>query len=260
MRVVVVVHDVGYRYFPRAHPLVQRWYLELSTRLSVQLADAVVVDSNATREDVLRFYRPTPSKVRVAYPGAPPTPALSEAQREQVLRQFGLQRGEYLLHIGTLHPRKNLERLVQAWARTGLKHLRLVLVGGIGWGNTRELCQRPEVCCLGYVGDDEKVALLQGARALVIPSLHEGFGFPVLEAHAANVPLVCSRSAALPEVAGEAALYFDPLDPEDIARALQRIAEDEALAAELIAKGSRNMQRFSWQRCAEIILDALTGA
>ncbi|MCX7937918.1 MAG: glycosyltransferase family 4 protein, partial [Thermoflexales bacterium] len=261
MRRVVVVHDVGYRYFPRAHLLGQRLYLELGTWLSVRLADVVIADSHATRADVLRFYRVPLDKVRVAHPGVPPLAAVNEATADAVLSRYGLRPRSYVLHVGTLQPRKNLHRLVAAWARLSeAAALELVLAGAQGWGAVdRALCRAPRVRCLGYVSDVEKSALLRNALAVVIPSLHEGFGFPVLEAHAAGTPLACSRRAALPEVAGDAALYFDPEDVEAMRAALARLVTDAALRAQLVAAGQANLQRFSWQRCAAVIAEALLG-
>lgn len=258
MRRVVVVHDVGYRHFPKAHPLRQRLYLELGTWLSVRLADVVIADSEATRADVLRFYRAAPHKVRVAYPGPLPLVEMTEEEARAVLARYGLREQGYVLHVGTLQPRKNLHRLVEAWRALDPPELWLVLAGGEGWGAvSRQLCAEPRVRCLGYVSDHEKSALLRHARAVVIPSLHEGFGFPVLEAHAAGAPLVCSDRSALPEVAGEAAIYFDPARVESIREALACVLDDAALRARLSAAGRANLQRFSWQACAAVIAEAI---
>jgi glycosyltransferase involved in cell wall biosynthesis len=117
---------------------------------------------------------------------------------------------------------------------------------------------RDSIVITGYVSDKEKSALMRNARALVFPSLHEGFGFPVIEAQSVGVPVACSNTSSLPEVAGEGALLFDPLDADAIAQSLERVMTDESLRASLIRQGAQNVSRFSWQRCASIILDALT--
>ena len=267
VRSAVTVHDVGYRHFPTAHTLTQRLYLDLSTRFALRFARVVIVDSETTRHDLLRFY-PSRAQIVVAYPGPLPLPEISETEAARIRARLGLADNRaYVLHVGTLQPRKNLRRLVRAWARLsrdpGLAGPQLVLAGGLGWGREDLRAEvaaaglGEAVALTGYVSDVEKAALLRGARAYVFPSLYEGFGFPVLEAHLAGLPLACSRTSALTEVAGEAALYFDPLDEEAMAAALRTIMIDEEVRSHLIAAGRRNLRRFSWQACAQTILSQL---
>ncbi|MCS6846316.1 MAG: glycosyltransferase family 1 protein [Anaerolineae bacterium] len=271
IRTVVTVHDVGYRRFPDAHPSVQRLYLDLGTRLSVRRADVVIADSEATRRDVLHFYGIAHDRVVVAHPGPLPLVEVQEDEARRTLAKFGLGDGRpYVLHVGTLQPRKNLRRLIQAWARViarpDLAGMRLVLAGGPGWGSEDLRAEveatglQSSVVLTGYVSDTEKAALMRSARAYVFPSLYEGFGFPVLEAQAAGIPVACSNVSSLPEVAGDAALLFDPLDVEAIARALETIVLDEGVRARLVAAGYRNLTRFSWEACARIVLEGLEGA
>lgn len=270
IRTVVTVHDVGYRRFPDAHPSVQRLYLDLGTRLSVRCADVVIADSEATRRDVLHFYGIAHDRVVVAHPGPLPLVEVQEDEARRTLAKFGLGDGRpYVLHVGTLQPRKNLRRLIQAWARViarpDLAGMRLVLAGGPGWGSEDLRAEveatglQSSVVLTGYVSDTEKAALMRSARAYVFPSLYEGFGFPVLEAQAAGIPVACSNVSSLPEVAGDAALLFDPLDVEAIARALETIVLDEGVRARLVAAGHRNLTRFSWEACARIVLEGLEG-
>jgi glycosyltransferase involved in cell wall biosynthesis len=269
VRSVVTIHDAGYRHFPTAHPLAQRLYLDLSTRFALRFAGAVVVDSEVTRSDLLRFYgrAAEQAKIVVAHPGPLPLPAISEAEAQCILARLGLTGDSpYVVHVGTLQPRKNLRRLIRAWARLtrdpGLANARLVLAGGAGWGREDLWAEivagaQGAVMLTGYVSDAEKAALLRGARAYVFPSLYEGFGFPVLEAQAAGLPLACSRTPALLEVAGQAALYFDPFDEVEMAAVLRTIMTDEALRRHLVAAGWHNVRRFSWQTCAQTILSQL---
>ena len=267
---VVTVHDVGYRHFPSAHPPIQRLYLDLGTRLSVRYASAVIVDSEATRRDVIRFYGRgvAHDRVIVAHPGRPALAEVGEEEARRTLARFGLDDGRpYALHIGTLQPRKNLRRLIQAWARVvqraGAHEPRLVLAGGQGWGGEdwtaliEAAHVRSSVVLTGYVSDAEKAALLRSARAYVFPSLYEGFGFPLLEAQSAGLPVACSDAASLPEVAGGSALLFDPLDVEAIAEALCVVLFDEGIRRRLIEAGRRNLMRFSWDACARLVLGGL---
>ncbi len=273
VRAVVTVHDVGYRHFPNAHPPAQRLYLDLGTRFSVRHADVVITDSEATRRDVVRFYGDSiaHSQVVVAHPGPLPLVDVREDDERRALAKFGLDDGRpYVLHVGTLQPRKNLRRLIQAWARVmhrmGSTGLQLVLAGGRGWGGedlqaeVRAVGAQPSVKLIGYVGDAEKAALMRRARAYVFPSLYEGFGFPLLEAQSVGVPVACSHASSLPEVAGGSALLFDPFDVEAMAHALEVVIADEDVRRRLVEAGYSNLSRFSWEACARIVLDSLEGA
>jgi glycosyltransferase involved in cell wall biosynthesis len=269
-RSVVTLHDVGYRYFPRAHPLRQRLYLDASTALSARYASHVIVDSQATRRDIQRFYGTPDERITVAYPGLLPLPVVGPDDVRAVRARLGLSDAQpYALYVGTLQPRKNLRRLMRAWAQVVAvsepqKPL-LILAGAQGWGAESEHL-RVEVQAhglsdlvrfAGYVSDEEKAALLHGARVFAFPSLYEGFGFPVLEAQSAGVPVVCSNTSSLPEVAGEAALLVDPLDVNALAAALRQAMTDAALRQHLSGAGARNVAHFSWRRCAELILEQL---
>lgn len=270
---VVTIHDVGYRHHPSAHPPMQRLYLELGTRFSVRYAGGVIVDSAATRQDVARFYGAgrtpaMPANIAVAHPGPLPLVEVGEGEMRRVMAKFGLADGRpYALHVGTMHPRKNLSRLIQAWALiaryTAWPGARLVLAGAPGWGHENlpalieALQLRDSVVLVGYVNDEEKSALIRLAHAYVFPSLYEGFGFPVLEAQSVGVPVACSNTSALPEVAGGAAALFDPLDVAAIGGALQQVMFDDATRTRLIEAGYRNLARFSWEACAGTVLAML---
>jgi glycosyltransferase involved in cell wall biosynthesis len=262
---VVTVHDLGYLFFPETHPTRQRSYLDWSTRHNARTADLVIADSGATKRDLVANYGVQPGKIRVAYPGfdADLAPVTDPAALAEVKRRYGVQ-GDYFIHIGTLQPRKNLARLVEAFSLMPPDaRVQLVLAGKKGWlyddlfQQVRSMGLEGRVLFPGYVDDGDKAALLSGAIAYVFPSLYEGFGFPALEAQACDTPLICANSSSLPEVAGDGALQVDPLDVEGLAQAMTRLLKDEALRAELIARGRRNRGRFSWQACAETVMEAL---
>lgn len=262
----VTVHDLGYLYFPASHPPRQRWYLDWSTRHNVRTARVVIADSEATQRDLVARYGVQPTKIVVAYPGFDPdlAPVADGEAIAAVKRRYGIH-GDYFLHVGTLQPRKNLVRLVQAFA--GLQpDVQLVLAGKKGWlcgelfDQVRRLGLAGRVLFPGYVDDAAKAALLSGALAYVFPSLYEGFGFPALETQACDTPLICANTSSLPEVAGDAALLIDPTDVADLAQAMLRLLTDAALRAELVARGRRNRERFSWHACAETVMGALEAA
>jgi len=217
---VVTVHDLGYRHFPGAHPARQRLYLDWSTRFSARAATHVLADSAATQRDLNRFYGVPPEKITVVYPGR--DDRLARADPAPVRARYGLA-PDYLLHVGTLQPRKNLSRLMDAAAslRARWPGLQLVLAGQPGWQSGPILAQaraKRRVGAAAGLRARRRLAwsLLWRAR-VVFPSLYEGFGFPVLEAMACGTPVVCANTSSLPEVAGEAALLVDPEDTSALA-------------------------------------------
>lgn len=252
-RAAVTVHDLGYRYFPNAHPPRHRLYLDWTTRYSARRAALVFADSRATADDLARFYGTPPGKIRVVYPGVDAPPV---GDVEVVRRKYGLPE-RYLLFLGTLQPRKNIARLAQAYARANVDAA-LVLAGGQGWlYDPAWVAGVPNVILPGYVDDADKGALYAGAMALVFPSLYEGFGFPVLEAMLCGTPVVCSRTSSLPELAGDAALLVNPLDTDEIANAMTRIIYDTALRGDLVARGYAQAAKFTWEAAARGILAGL---
>ncbi|GIV76001.1 MAG: glycosyl transferase family 1 [Litorilinea sp.] len=265
---VVTVHDLGYHYFPQAHPLFQRLYLQVSTRWNVRVASRVIAVSQATAQDLVRLYGVEPGRIRVIHEAPMPLPPASPAQQEAVRRRYGLVR-PYALYVGTLQPRKNLARLVEAYARLWQQQpvpWDLVLAGGEGWLH-RELQRLVERAGLaghihltGYVPQAELPALLQGAYFFCFPSLFEGFGLPVLEAQSCGVPVMSANRSALPEIAGDAALYVDPMDVDAMAEAMLQLSQDEALRQRLIQAGYANVRRFSWEKAARETLAVLEEA
>jgi glycosyltransferase involved in cell wall biosynthesis len=263
---VVTIHDLGYRYFPGTHTWRQRLYLDWSTQWGVLAATQIIAISRATCADLMRFYAAPPSKITVVHEARPERPPAEPTLAVQ--DRYGLER-PYLLFVGTIHPRKNLARLIEAYATlvaTGATPCDLVLAGGAGWLSDPlyELVQRlrltERVRLLGYVPDTDVTALYQGARAFCFPSLYEGFGLPVLEAQSHGVPVMTTNNSALPEIAGDAALLVDPTDVDAIADAMLRLSQDEALRQQLIAAGYENVKRFSWEKAARETLAVLLAA
>ena len=250
---VVTVHDLGYHYFPDAHPARQRRYLEWSTRFSARGANHLLADSQATRADLVALYGVASEKVTVVYPGR--DESLAPTDPAPVRARYHLP-DDYLLHVGTLQPRKNLLRLMEAVAalREQGQNVNLVLAGRAGWLSEPILARAREMAgvvrVLDYVPDADLAGLYAGAGVFAFPSLYEGFGFPVLEALACETPVVCANTSSLPELAGEAALLVDPTDVAALAQALHRASTDTALRATLIARGREQVQRFSWERAA----------
>lgn len=267
-RSVVTIHDLGYLHYPEAHTQRARWYLDWSTRYNAHYAAHVIADSRATRSDLMRHYDVPESKISVIYPGGGTSlhPVTNADELVAVKRRYGL-RERYLLYVGTIHPRKNLQRLVEAYAllvqSPDVGDLSLVIAGKKGWlyesifQRVSELGLEGRVIFAGYVDEADLPALMSAAVAFVLPSLHEGFGLPAWEAMACGTPVICSNVSALPEVVGDAALLVDPLDVRGMAEAMRRIATDESLRRELRRCGFERAAGFSWERCATEVLDVL---
>ncbi|MEJ2750076.1 MAG: glycosyltransferase family 1 protein [Anaerolineae bacterium] len=275
---VATVHDLGYHYFPEAHPPRQLAYLRWSTRYNGRASRRVIADSEATKNDLIRFDEIGPDKIDVVYPGIDPAlrPLTDRGQITAVLRKYGIT-PPYLLFLSTLQPRKNLVRLIRAYAAADVPH-QLVLAGKQGWlaepimaeinnqqaaiNNQQPTAshQLPQIITPGFIDDDDKAALLSGATALLYPSLYEGFGFPVLEAQACGAPVLCANTSSLPEVAGEAALLVNPEDTAAITAGIKRLVSDPLLRLELTPAGLENVRRFTWEETAVQALNALEKA
>lgn len=263
-RSVVVVYDVGHRFFPRAQALGERLYLEWSIRRHVRIAARLLTISEASKRDLVRLYRADPSRIDVAYPAVEArfTPASAD-EVERVRQRHGL--GErYVLHLGTIKPRKNLPRLIHAFAQAHLPNDTQLALGGMTtYGGdaveeairSRRLDDR--VKRLAYVPDEDLPALFSGAACVAIVSLYEGFGMPALEALACGAPLLVSNRGSLPEIAGGAAVVVDALDTASIAQGLERIVNEPTLRDQLAMLGPRRAASFDWQSAAHVTRRAL---
>jgi glycosyltransferase involved in cell wall biosynthesis len=265
---VVTIHDLGYHYFPDAHTRFQRLYLRWSTGWSARVAKQVIAVSQATARDLQRFYDIPAAKIRVIHEAVTPPPHPAAADVAAVRARYGVQR-PYALYVGTIQPRKNLARLIRAYAQLRQRQTLdwdLVLAGNPGWLSCNLLALAGKLGLAdrihfpGYVPESDLPALLAGAHFFCYPSLFEGFGLPVLEAQSIGVPVMTANSSALPEIAGDAALLVDPTDVDAIADAMLRLSQDEALRQRLIEAGYANVRRFSWPEAARATLAVLEAA
>ncbi len=267
-RTVVTVHDVGFREFRKNYRPYHYASLAIGTRLSLKWARTVVVPSRTVARELGAAYEIPAAKVAVVSNGFDPA-AFSGITAKRVTETMYHHRikDPYLLFTGRLEIRKNVSRIIEAFYRlrdSGLFGGQLVLVGnpGLGYEDIRRLiAKRPSpdyVVHTGYLPDGERAALLKGARALVFPSLHEGFGIPILEAFAAETPVLTAARGATKEVAGDAALLVDPESVEAIHHGMERLLSDGALAGQLVGAGTERVKRFGWEKTARQILEILT--
>lgn len=269
-RSVLVVHDLAFERFPETAPHMDaRWRRRFEDAL--RRCAAVIVPSSSAREDLLSPRAIDPARVHVVHHGVDahefrPSPA---GEAERVRRAFGVE-GPYALFIGGIEPRKNLARLVRGFASVP-PPAGLVIAGGpVRWdpGAADRLDRaiaalpaevRGRVVRTGYVSERDKNALLTDATVLAYPSRYEGFGFPVLEAFAAGVPVLTSNVSSLPEVAGDAAVLVDPDDERAIGHELARLFDDEDLRHVLVAAGHARVSRFTWEATARATVRVLHG-
>ncbi len=259
-RAVVTFCDMTFLLYPELHQAVKRAYFPAMMRWSARHADRLITISESTRDDLARLWGVDPGRM-TAIPlaaGAEYRPAAPEAIAAACARH-GLRPGGYVVYVGVLEPRKNVDALVAAFglAAERLQGLDLVIAGKRGWMYDRIFAQvealglAHRVRFTGYVAQADLPGLYGGARLLVYPSRYEGFGLPVLEAMACGVPVVTTNVSSMPEVAGDAALLVDPDDVAGLAAAIVRLVDDPALARELARRGRERAAGFSWERCAE---------
>ncbi len=268
--VVLTIHDLTFVQFPdRFHPLKQR-YLTSLTRYSARRAERILADSGATKRDVEAIFQIPPSRVDVVYPAVDPDfrpYAGADATDKDAVAAFRRRRGlpdRFVLYLGTLEPRKNVDKLVEAYAAVverGLPH-GLVLAGGKGW-NYQAIFRAIErhglgdrVVVPGYVDRAEQPLWYNAAELFVYPSQYEGFGLPALEAMACGVPVVTSNTSSLPEVVGNAGATVDPTDVAALSETMLAILQDQSRAGAMRQAGRRQAAEFTWQRTAQACVAA----
>jgi glycosyltransferase involved in cell wall biosynthesis len=259
---VVTIHDVIPLVLPWAFPPRHRRVLATALARIRKQAEMVIVPSVAAAEDVVHFLRVERERIRVIPMGCDPRfqPADEPVQAAALRRRYALPE-RYILFVGTLEPRKNVQTLLRAFAEVIAEapqdELALVIAGGKGWGGedyratVDALKLRDHVHFAGFVEDHHLPALYRGALLFVYPSLYEGFGLPVLEAMACGTPVITSNRASLPEVAGDAALLVDPTQPKALAAAMASILGDSGLRQAVRAKGLARARTFTWDAVAQ---------
>lgn len=254
---IVTIYDLSFFKYPEMFPGSQRAYLQGQTARSARGAARVITISASSRDDVQALFGVPASAIDIVYPGVDPRyrplPAAEVAafQAQETLPE------QVLLHVGTLQPRKNVPALLEALARLGRPEVLLVLIGGKGWmyeeiyALVERLNLREQVRFAGYVADEALPLWYNAAKALVFPSVYEGFGLPVVEALACGTAVVAANASSIPEAGGEAALYFEPHDVAGLASQLARVLDGEADLARRRAAGLAQARQFSWARAGQ---------
>ncbi len=255
---VLTVHDLIFKLYPDYHKRLNLWYLNQAMPLFCRKATALIAVSEATKHDIVTHYGINPARIHVVYEAAAghfqPQPPERVAS---VRRQYDLP-DHFLVHLSTIEPRKNLDRLVDALllVRQEFPDLHLVLAGSKGWLYDDFFARigreglSEVVRPLGWVPDEDLPAILAAADLAVQPSLYEGFGLPILEQMASGQVVAASNTGSHPEVGGEAAAYFDPTEPAEMATVISRLLSSPGELAQRRAMGLIQARQFSWQRAA----------
>jgi len=258
---VVTVHDLSWIRYPETHPAERVSAMNRYFEAGLRQASAIITDADSVKRELVQTFGLSPDFVTSIALGVDTMFAPQSAEQTQLARdKHGLGHGRYLLAVGTLEPRKNLSTALLAYQRLPASlrtQFPLVIVGMKGWHTSAlerqmaPLVQAGQVRQLGYVSRPDLVSLMSGARALVYPSIYEGFGLPPLEAMACGTPVICSNASSLPEVVGDAGLMVDVLDDVALGAAMQLLLQDEGLWQGLQQKSLLRAQGFTWRACAD---------
>ena len=258
-KLVVTIHGLEYEYLPKMYSPFRRKVLRYLTKRNLKKADKVIVPSQNTKEDLIKFYKADPEKIFTIYHGV----SVREQDGKGVRNMQGIEKTKQpcLLYLGRIEERKNIEGLIRAFEILKKKYKiphKLVLAGPIDTRyKTQDTKHKNDVVFTGYVDQNKKWQLLKNADVFIFPSFYEGFGFPALEAQAADIPVVASDVSSLPEILDNSALLINPKDSVEIAEAVYKIIKNPKLKKVLIKKGHENIRRFSWKKCARETLKIL---
>lgn len=269
---VIMIHDVAFKNLRKSYSFFQYHYLNWATKFAVKNATKIIVPSEATADDLMKFFKCPKEKIEVVYHGFT-APKVSDKEIDKVMKNSEIFKyfeitkdSPYILFVGRLESKKNLVRLVEAFDNFRESHpeYRLILAGKRGVGFERllrainRLRMANSVIMPGYVTEEEKAALYKYCKVFAFPSLYEGFGLPILEAFHHKKPVLTSHFSCLPEVAGDGACYVDPYDREVMTAALERLVNDENFAEKLVHLGTERLKSFTWKKAAEQTLKIIT--
>jgi len=262
---VVTIHDLSYFYYPEEFLKKDLYQLKNWTKYSIEKAKKVIAVSKTTKKDLMKWYNIPDEKIQVIYNGFEKNASKLKIENLKLIKNLKLKTENYLLFVGTLQPRKNLLILIDAFGKfvKTNKDFKLVITGKKGWlyeqifQKVKDLKLEKKIIFTDHVSDQELTWLYQNAFCLVMPSLYEGFGIPLLEAMSNSCPVVSSFSSSLPEVGGDACLYFDPQNSADLVDKINQLMKDDQLRNDLIQKGKERVKLFSWRKSAEETLKVI---
>ncbi len=263
---VVTIHDMVIKAYPETVRFRTKQLLYTGMKKSMRRADVIITDSEFSKSEIIKYYPKYKDKIKVIYCGVnlEKFHPINDSERINTVKKNLEITGDYFLYLGTIEPRKNLERLIEAYRILLDKDINvpsLVMAGGKGWLNSgiyqkvTELHLEDKVKFTKYIPDEDMCPLINGATAFVFPSIYEGFGMPPLEAMACGVPVISSGAASLPEVVGDCAVIVDAYSPQSICDGMYKIYSDEKLRADLKKRGPERAARFTWEQSASALHD-----
>ncbi|WP_394884845.1 glycosyltransferase family 4 protein [Clostridium butyricum] len=260
-KVITTIHDLTYILYPETMDKKNRERLKKDMINTVNRVDYILTISENSKNDIIKYLNIPEDKITVIYPGVDEIykQVLDEKHIEKIKRKYNII-GRYLLYLGTLEPRKNIETIIKSYndfIKSSDEDIKLVLAGKKGWlydsifNLVSEYGLENNVVFTDYVDDSDKPALYQGAEIFLFPSLYEGFGIPVAEAMASRTPVITSNSSSLPEVAGDSAIITEPLDYRKISESIKKILRDSNIRQKMIENGIKQVEKFNWDDSAE---------
>ena len=266
IKTVLVTHDLAYLHFPFQNSFFQKKYYEIFSPRFNRRADHIVAVSEFTKKDIAERYGIDSDNISVACNGCSSLfQPLQELEKQKVRDNYA-EGKPYFFYIGSIHPRKNVHRLIRAFSefkKNEQSGLKLIIAGRFAWepGEVKKSFDqsncKSDIHFLGYVDDKELPKLMAGSLACTYVSLFEGFGIPILQAMHCEVPIITSNISSMPEVAGKAAILIDPFSIQEIANAMRQIFEDEHLSNRLIEEGRIQRKKFTWQKAADVVYGSI---
>lgn len=258
---IVSVMDLSFLHFPETFKKNDLYQLTKWTKYSVMKAKKIITISKSSKNDIIKHYNIDEKKIKVVHLGLKNMASNSSVP----LEEFGINK-KFILFVGTLQPRKNIVNLIKAFSllpNQFKESYQLVIVGKKGW-LYEDILRAPEMfgvedktLFLDYIKDNELPSFYKNAEVFVLPSLYEGFGLPILEAMRYGCPVITSNVSSMPEAGGDAAMYFDPNNIEDIEEKIEKVLNDEKLRKKMIEKGSEHYKKFTWEKAAKEVLSAV---
>ena len=257
VKYITVIHDMTFFSHPQVHTFFKKLYFPFMIKRSVKRSEKIIAISYNTKKEIIKYIKIPPEKIVVTHLSANKFSKSNIKDEKKFLSEKYNIKSEYLLFVGMIEPRKNLDLIIEAFKKFSDKTIKLVIVGKKGW-MVDDLFEKiklknldEQIIFTGFVPDNELEIFYKTAKVFLYPSLYEGFGIPVLEAMTTGCPVITSNISSLPEVAGDAAILIDPENSEELSDAVNKLINDVKIREELVKKGFENTKKFSWKKTAK---------
>jgi glycosyltransferase involved in cell wall biosynthesis len=271
-KIIAMVHDLAFLKFPNDFTFEGRLKLLFHTKRTIKKAEKIIVPSQTTKNDLIKYYQANPKQIEVIYHGASfkkksQTPSVWDSGHSvSVISQ------PYILFVGTIQPRKNIQGLIEAFEILKNSHsplyksgdnIKLIIVGGKGWlwkkvfEKAEKSKYKKDIIFIGQVSSEKLSEIYQNAEVFILPSFYEGFGLPILEAMANGVPVIAGNNSSMIEITGDAGILINPYKPEEITKAIKKIIQNKNFREKLVEKGLKQAKKFTWEKCAKKTMEVL---